>query len=266
MGLRDAVEVVESLDDQVVRLIAEAGLTRPGNRFLARARAIDGVAPDAALAVARQWREMTRAFMFTTIAGLGLMARDFEAADDPGREVLGAFRTAFTVIGDDLANLAPEFAGTAPAGVSGIHYLWWADSIVTPLEEVAGDVPPRMPAAVAELVAEMRRMSGERLGAAVQLRVVEAIALDIAVAFRRMYAKVLVDGRQVFPTPASLAWIDAHIRAETGHAASVSDGETGMTAVAATEAERAEFLRLATGYAEAWARALDEFAGQLTER
>ena len=256
------------LEDRISEAIAEAGLCRPDNRFFEHARAAEHVEPLAALRIARQWQSMTRAFMFTTVAGLGSLAVRFAAGAEPDREVLGAFQTAYRVIGDDMANFAPDFAAVSPRGVDGVHYLWWADSIVAPLVNALGpaDAEPAGDASegVAALIANMARLAEEPLGAAVQLRVVEAIALDIAVAFRRIFARVEVAGAALYREPGALDWIDSHIRAETSHAKSVSDDETGMTAMAATPGEREEFLRLAVEYAANWARALGDFDTDLS--
>lgn len=253
------------LDERVTDVVKAAGLVRPENRFFAAAAAAETVALPDALAVARQWEAMTRAFMFTTISGLGAAARHFASQDAPGREALAAFQTAYRVIGDDLDNLADDFSAVAPRGAAGIHYLWWADSIVAPLAEAAGDEAEReLPSGVAKLLTAMESLAGHRLGAAVQLRVVEATALDIAVAFRRVYGKVHVDGRKLFAATEQFAWIDSHIKAETSHAKSVSDEETGMTALVETGEDAAELLRLATDYAAHWAAALDDFADQIS--
>ncbi|MEU3610353.1 DUF6202 family protein [Streptomyces sp. NPDC035033] len=256
-----------ALEDRITAIIREAGLCRPVNRFFGDARTADTVTPAAALRVGRQWQAMTKAFMFTTIAGLGVMARRFHREDAPDREVLGAFQTAYRVIGDDLANLAPEFSAVSPKGVSGVHYVWWEESILGPLADAVSDAEAadaaRLPDGVRDLLANMERLADSPLGAAVQLRVVEAIALDIAVAFRRMYSKVRVAGAGPYTADGALDWIDSHIKAETVHAKSVSDDETGMTVVAATEAERAELLTLAEEYAGNWAKALDAFADAL---
>ncbi|MFB7918669.1 DUF6202 family protein [Streptomyces sp. NPDC056061] len=254
----------EQLDERVTAVVRAAGLVRPANRFFAAAGAVDAVAVADALAVARQWEVMTKTFMFTTISGLGTAARHFASQEAPGREALAAFQTAYRVIGDDLDNLADGFSAVAPLGAAGIHYLWWADSIVGPLAEAAGEgVTRELPAGVAKLLRAMESLADHRLGAAVQLRVVEATALDIAVAFRRMYGKVRVDGQKLFAASDALVWIDAHIKAETIHAKSVSDEETGMTALVESEEDAEELMLLATDYAAHWAGALDDFADQI---
>ncbi|QUQ67490.1 DUF6202 family protein [Kutzneria sp. CA-103260] len=256
-----------SFEDRITQIIADAGLVRPDNRFFADARSVERVEPVAGLRIALQWQAMTRAFMFTTVASLGLLAREFSTGTEPDREVLGAYQTAYQVIGDDMANLAPEFAAVSPKGADGVHYVWWADSIVAPLANAVSPAEATAAAAttdgVAALIANMRRLAEEPLGAAVQLRVVEAIALDIAVAFRRVYTKVDLGDTKLYGDPGALDWIDSHIKAETSHASSVSDHETGMTAMVVTEDQRAEFERLALEYTGNWARALNDFDSAL---
>lgn len=256
------------LEDRITSIIDEAGLCRPVNAFFNAARALDSVPPPAALRIGRQWHAMTKAFMFTTVASLGLMARRFGAEHAPDHDVLGAFQTAFQVIGDDLANAAPEFSAVAPEGVKGIHYIWWEDTIIAPLaallHDTAAESPDELPAGVRSLLANMHRLADSPLGAAVQLRVVEAIALDIAVAFRRLYSKVQVGDIKPYAADGALDWVDSHIKAETVHAKCVSDEATGMTVIASTPQERTELLAFAEEYAASWAGALNEFATELT--
>lgn len=255
-----------ALDERVDKEISAARLGRTDNAFFGAARQTESVSPQAAYDIAVWWRAMTKSFMFSTLAGLGVMAREF-CSTSPDRELLGAFQTVYQVIGDDLDNAAPEFRAVAPSGPAGIHYLWWEDTIVAPLAAHLGkegqEDAALLPGPVRELLAHMDRLATSPLGAAVQLRVVETIALDIAVGFRRMYAKVWVDGARVFGSNDQFAWIDAHIKAETVHAAQVSDDETGMTGLV-TDAERAtEFLGLVTEYAAHWSQALECFARAL---
>lgn len=257
------------LDDRVEEQIDKAQLRRTDNPFFAAARNAGAVTPEAGLDIAVWWRAMTKGFMFTTLAGLGVIARSFAADRDPSRTLLGALQTVYRVIGDDLDNAAPEFSSVAPRGPAGIHYVWWDDTITAPLAARVGE-PERaraqeLPGPVADLLANMDRLAVSPHGAAVQLRVVETIALDIAVAFRRMYGKVTAGGEKVFTEKEQFAWIDAHIKAETVHAAQVSDDETGMTTLVTDDAEAAEFLRLVEEYAGSFSRALKCFAQRLAE-
>jgi hypothetical protein len=256
---------LERLLDHIIR---DVGLRRPENEFFSRASAISTVSPGAALTLARQWQAVTKTFMFTTIAGLGVMAREMNHRQETNRIVLAAFQTAYRVIGDDLCNLAPVFSAVSPKGAEGVHYLWWADSITSPLAAAASEAASRTIDEAGEgvigLMEKMTALADTPIGPAVQLRVVESIALDIAVAFRRIYSKTLADGQKIFPTARSLSWIDSHIKAETQHFKSVSDEETGMTAFIETEAERALFPAMAGGYALSWAGALREFSEIIT--
>ncbi|MDX3523621.1 DUF6202 family protein [Streptomyces scabiei] len=263
-SLADRTELDERVDQEINR----AGLRRADNAFFASARAAASVSPQAALALGVWWRSMTKSFMFSTLAGMGEMARVFSAQDAPTHDVLGAFQTVYRVIGDDLDNAAPEFRAVAPSGPAGIHYVWWDDTIVAPLAARLGEdelrAAARLPEGIRELLANMDRLARSPLGAAIQLRVVETIALDIAVAFRRLYAKVSVDGERVFAETDQFAWIDSHIKAETVHAAQVSDDESGMTWVVTDTAQAAEFLTLVREYSGNWSRALACFADCLT--
>ncbi|MFB6909022.1 DUF6202 family protein [Streptomyces bacillaris] len=252
------------LDARVEAAIDAAGLRRADNPFFDAARRAAEVPHEGALAVAHRWRAMTKSFMFTTLAGLGVLAARLDREADPSPTVLGAFQTVYQVIGDDLANAAPEFSAVAPEGPAGVHYVWWDDTVLAPMAAlVPSEVRERaavLPVEVTDLLANMGRLATEPLGAAVQLRVVETIALDIAVAFRRMYGKVESDGVAVFRADGALDWVDSHIRAETVHAAQVSADETGMTSLVRSAAEAEDFMRLTEEYAANWSRALASFA------
>ncbi|MFF5565536.1 DUF6202 family protein [Streptomyces sp. NPDC012623] len=256
-----------ALDELVDREIAGAGLDRADNRFFSFARGHETEDFVGALAVAHQWRAMTKAFMFTTLSGLGAAARTLHAQHSPSRYALAAFQTIFRVIGDDLDNLAPVFSAVSPKGADGAHYVWWEDAIITPLAERvdAEDraAAERLPEGVVRLIENMERFADNPLGGAVQLRVVETIALDIAVSFRRVYGKLEADGERLFPGTEDLAWIDSHIKAETQHAAQVSDDETGMTFLVTTEDEARAFAEMTREYSASWAGALTAFADSL---
>ncbi|MCX4387786.1 DUF6202 family protein [Micromonospora peucetia] len=261
----DLTDLRLQADATVDRLIDEAGLTRRNNRFFAGAKEATSVSPAGALRIAEKWQRTTQSFMFTTISSLGAHGRRLARDYTVSRDVLGAYQMAYRVIGDDLDNRAAAFAEVAPEGVDGIHYLWWADTICAPLRSALGsaDAPAESPA-LGRILDVMDSMAAEELGGAVQLRVVETIALDIAVAFRRLYGKVTVDGSQVLPEQHDYAWIDSHIRAETGHAASVSDDEAGMSHLISTPSEARLFVELAESYVPAWADLLDDFARDLS--
>lgn len=219
---------------------------------------------EAAWEVARAWRDITKAFMLTTVASLGVLAHDMVNESTPDIRYLITLQTGLRVIGDDLNNLDPVFAKFAPAGVAGIHYVWWEDTVLHPLTAALPDpdatATRTRPAGVQGLLDNMAELAGDPIGAAVQLRVVEDIALDIAIAFRRLFGEVGRVGG--VGGVGDLAWIEAHIEAEVVHRAQVSDDETGMTAIAATPAEQQALLAATTEYATSWARALDDMAAR----
>ncbi|MFI5757220.1 DUF6202 family protein [Streptomyces sp. NPDC051569] len=256
-----------ALDELVDREIAEAGLARAENRFFSLARGFGTGDFTGPLAVAHQWRAMTKVFMFTTLSGLGAAARTLNAQHSPPSDALAAFQTMFRVIGDDLDNLAPVFSAVSPKGPAGAHYVWWEDAIIKPLSEHVDEAgratAEELPEGVVRLIENMERYADNPLGAAVQLRVVETIALDIAVGFRRVYGKLEVDGKRLFPNTEDLAWIDSHIKAETMHAAQVSSDETGMTFFVTSEDEARAFAEMTTEYSASWAGALNAFADSL---
>lgn len=118
---------------------------------------------------------VTQSFIFTTNASLGVMAKKLARDYSVSPEVLGAFQTAYRVIGDDPDSRAPALGQAAPAGPDGIHYLWWAGTIQAPV----GAAPPveevessglAADSAPARLLNAINTMATEPLGAAVQLR------------------------------------------------------------------------------------------------
>jgi hypothetical protein len=254
---------IAELDQRVADLIAGAKLTSATNGFFQRAKANGTVRPGQALSIAHNWREITKAFLFTTIKGIGVMAEQATREQDPPESLLRTIQTLFTVIGDDLNNSMEVFKQVAPRGIDGIHFLWWQKTVLDPIlahcdrdELEAGTVTS--PGA-RHLITSMEALSKSSVGTAVQLRVVEAIALEIAVAFRRVFVRVKAAGMQVFPRREDLAWMDAHIKAEVTHHRQVSDGEAGMTRIADTAAKQQELLGFTAEYVDRWARAIEDF-------
>jgi hypothetical protein len=267
-SLTSSLESPVSLEQRVDDAIRSVGLKRPQNRFFQVAREVESVTPEAAYDIAFQFRDMTKEFMFSTISSIGAVAKILADEKVPRMDTLGVLQTAYRVIGDDLDNFADEFAAVAPKGPTGIHYIWWQSSVVDTLESHLGhgrmDTPKPYTAGVAGLIKEMRELRDSPIGFAVQLRVVETIALDVAVAFRRMYPKVVADGVELFPKSTNFDWLESHIRAETGHAQEVSKEEYGMSGVTVTEQDREQFLTLVERYARHWANALDDFTASIS--
>jgi hypothetical protein len=255
------------LDRQIADLIEDARLTRETNVFFTGAKRVRMIAPLPALRIAHGWREMTKCFMFTSIAGLGLLAKEADSQEYPRHDLLSTMQTIFGVIGDDLSNLLLAFNKVAPGGPAGMHYAWWETDFVTPLRQlVGGDFasgPLPLGPGAAHLIQNMRRLAEHPLGAAIQLRVVEAIALDITVAFKRIMTRVHQYGQPVFTQPAQFHWMDSHIEAEVAHHKAVSDDDTGTCGIADTPDKRQQMLSLTREYVQSWQLALAEFASHL---
>lgn len=251
-------------DAQIASCIESAQLTRETNRFFVLAKSVQSIEARPALRIAHSWREMTKAFMFTSLAGLGGMAAEADAQTEPNRNLLKAIQTIFQVIGDDLSNMMPVFKEVAPQGPDGMHYAWWETTIVHPLRNAVGapanDTTSMLGIEAQHLISNMRALIHEPMGAAVQLRVVEAIALDITVAFKRVFSKAVADGKRIFSGPEQFQWMDSHIHAEVEHHKAVSDDDTGTTAIADTAEKQRHMLRLTEQYAGRWNLALNEFA------
>ncbi|AXK61648.1 MULTISPECIES: DUF6202 family protein [Burkholderia] len=251
-------------DAQIAACLEASHLTTETNRFFVEAKAVKSIEPLAALGIAHGWREITKAFMFTSLAGLGLMASEADAEVHPNTNLLTAIQTVFQVIGDDLSNVMSVFKEVAPAGPAGMHYAWWESAIVDPLKATLGDgandTSNLLGPGGKRLIENMRQLAHDPLGAAVQLRVVEAIALDITVAFKRVFSRVDVDGGRLFSRPEHFQWMDSHIHAEVEHHKAVSDDDTGTTAIADTAEKQARMLQLTRTYAAYWNIALNEFA------
>lgn len=256
-----------ALDEEIAACIQHAGLSRERNLFFTGSQTVKSVNPLTALRIAYGWRELTKTFMFTSIAGLGVMALEADAQATPAKTLLRTMQTVFSVIGDDLSNVLPAFQKVAPIGPDGMHYAWWESAIVDPLRKYLGspsnDTSALLGDGAIRLLANMRKLASEPLGAAIQLRVVEAIALDITVAFKRVFSKVVANGAPLFSTPAQFAWMDSHIEAEVAHHKAVSDHDTGTTSVADSDSKRGDMLVLTQEYAANWNAALAEFAACL---
>lgn len=256
----------QALDIAIGQIILDAGLGIRSNAFFQSARTVTAIDACSALYIAFNWRQITKTFMFSTIAGLGEIARAQLATEEPAPNALGVLQTGIRVIADDLDNAAPIFAAKAPSGIDGIHYRWWQTTILQPIVARApGQVSAacRISCATESLANFMRDEAIAPIGAAVQLRIVEAIARDIAIAFRRIFSRLEIDGEKLFPGREDLAWIDTHIKAEVGHASDVCRIDSGMAWLAVTSGQQQELLATSRRYASLWNDVLKDFANAL---
>lgn len=247
------------LDNKINELIFKNGLKGEQNLFFSTTKNGGSVSLEQATIIAFNWAEITKTFMFTAIAGVGALATHLLNQKVPSPGALAVLQTAFAVISDDLNNTHPLFKKTAPAGHEGIHYAWWESSILAKLKSRT-EIPLTLSPSTIQLTEKMRMLSNDIMGSAVQLRIVECIAIDIATAFLAMYGTVQFQDKLLFPDAESKAWIIAHVHAEHVHNAQVSDSLSGMAKIAQTQQEQQRMLEMVDDYCKAWALALNDFA------
>lgn len=257
-----AVQIEKKID----KLIQDNGLSKTKHPFFVQAerdsKQAKPITIQVAFEIARHWEEMTKFFMFTTFRSLAKLSETLEEQDSPDMDVLTALQTGVKVISDDLTNHHKDFKEVAPLGPKGIHYIWWNNDIVQPLATKLKlsswkDMPLR--SQVHALINGMRELANEPFGFAIQLRIVEEVALYIAIAFRDIYSNVFDKGEKIFTTRKQLSWITSHIKAEVSHHSQVSDTETGMIFVANTPAQQKIFLEKIQWYIQLWHSALHDF-------
>jgi len=251
------------LDALISNIIIKANITKEKNIFFNDAKKINAIDAYPAMIIAASWREITKAFMFTTLVGIGDFAKKIGAAHSPNENFLKVLQTSVAVISDDLNNVFHLFKEQAPEGPGGIHYLWWESAILKPLQNACGinltNTEIVLPAAK-KLTEGMAQLCKDPLGFAVQLRVVEAIALDIVLAFRPLFYAVEKNGQKLFSERSDLNWIYSHITAEVVHNQQVKDEEYGMMLIAQTPEEKHQIIKLSQWYIDLWAGVFDEFA------
>lgn len=253
-------------EDEIIQCLLVNKLTKDTNRFFKLSKELNFViSPEIALRIGYGWREITKTFMFTTLAGLGLLAREADESDKPNINLLKTIQTSFQVISDDLANTMDVFKKVAPEGPEGIHYAWWEKDIVNELRTIVKNRKENeyLPDNTKILIKNMRKLSSDPLGCAIQLRIVEAIALEITIAFKHIFSKVELDGKKVFSKKEQFRWMNSHIMAEVEHNKSVSDKDTGTTVIADTKSKKTRMLKLTNEYAAKWNAALNDFSDHL---
>lgn len=256
------------LDDEVTELIEKARLSRASNDFFLCADKTKEVSLISGFNIARNWREITKTFLFSVITSLGRLAEKINQAEHPQQDLLIALQKGFNIINDDLNNAHPIFKDEAPAGYLGIHYKWWEDSILQPLSRLvlfkdkwhSVGISPR----TAALLKEMNCLSTHVFGGIIQMRVVEAIAFDISASFNKLFSFIKIDNINLFTTD-SLAWIRTHIKAEKFHHKEVSDENSSILCFARSDREQQEILKMTKNYVSFWAEALSEFKSFLSD-
>lgn len=254
----------QQIENKITTIIDTASLTNTKNKFFLLAKRYQNnnrtVNLITAFEIARHWEVMTKNFMFTTMRSLANFSCKLSELDEPSDDALAALQTGFKVIADDLNNNHDAFSAVAPKGPQGMHYKWWHNDIVVPITKMLANNTADSPLSdnISKLIAGMNKLADDAFGFAIQLRVVEAIALDIAVSFRGIFENTVCNDRKIF-TRENLSWIISHIKAEVTHHDQVANVENGTAFIATSSEEQAYFLQTMTWYADLWLNALNDF-------
>lgn len=254
----------ELIDSEIDTLLYQGKLTRYTNEFFTAARSMSEISLANALQMSVNWREITKEFLFSVISSIGQMSQYVGKFDNPPHQLLGVLQNSIGIISDDLSNVFATLNNIAPNGPDGAHYKWWEITIHKALVDAAAHTESKFDTSlmpeVRNLLNMMKELSVNRIGAAVQLRVVEAIALEIAISFRAILSPLKANNQFIFKTNDDLAWVNAHIKAEVEHHKNVKDTSCGMAYAAITPDEQKLFLDLTKKYIKAWHLALLEFS------
>ena len=261
--LKEYMLSFDQIDAEVDQMLQNHKLLRKTNDFFVLSKKMSEFPMSSCIHIAHNWFEITRQFLFTVLTSVGVFSEKIRELDDSPYHLMNVLQSSVKIISDDLMNMFPTLQEVAPKGAAGSHFQWWEDSVLNVLikkanvqDQVKKEISPN----VQTLLNFMVTLSKEPMGAAVQLRIVEAIALDIVLAFRAIYSSLTYDNQKVFPNLNDLAWINAHIKAEVVHHRQVKDEENGgMVLIASTPEEQRKFLVLTKEYIECWSGALHDF-------
>lgn len=248
---------IDEMNRNIDEIIVKNAISKKNNYFFNLTSSED-FSPKEAYQIAGNWLQITKTFMFTVIQGLGVLSSSLLKSENPVDSQLLVLQTAVYVISDDLNNCHPIFKKVSPKGPRGVHYRWWENTILEKLQSIVHE-PVVLTESVTALLSKMHELTDNIMGAAVQLRIVEAIAFDISSSFLVIFGSVKHNGELVFPNDGDKAWITAHIEAETVHNQQVSNTISGMAKIAQTFEEQQLMLDMANNYAKVWALALDSF-------
>lgn len=255
---------IPSMNHEIENILLKNNLTKKTNVFFNLENTDLQVSPEIAFNIASNWVEITKTFLFTVIQGLGLLAHKLLEEENPNNDQLTVLQTAYSVIADDLNNCHPVFKKVAPSGPAGIHYKWWENTILEKLRPTV-NTHAVLSDETKMLVNKMRKFACDSMGAAVQLRIVEAIAFNIASSFLVVFGNVKYKDVPVFANEIDKTWITAHIEAEVVHSEKVSNDFSGMARIAQTPNEQNHMLQMTNDYCQAWSATLQCFTNLLRQ-
>jgi hypothetical protein len=247
------------VNSQIKVIITDEKLDDANNVFFLNSRNCKNISLNSAVHIAYNWREITKTFLFTCIKGLNSLVDSITQKQNINDDSLQVLQTAVAIICDDLNNACSIFKKVAPKGPAGIHYRWWEDTILLPLMKLETE-KPKLSYSTQQLLNKMQELSNIPMGVAVQLRVVEAIAIHIAKAFLQVFEKVIHNNELIFKSNDEMLWITTHIAAEALHDQQVCDEVSGMVKIVQTKEDEQQMFTVTQDYCAAWSAALNDFA------
>jgi len=259
----------KELESKINCLIEKAHLTKEKNPFFIKAKQTTNLSLESALKIAFNWREIIKQFMVTVLINLGELADKVNQLDFPSEYAISALKTGITIISEDLNNVFTEYEEKASIDPDGMHYVWWEKSILKPL--LAATNNKKLSSKIKsspktqQLLQEMNKLATHPLGFAVQLYVVEIIALDMVLAFLPLFASIEVDGQKIFKSSEIISWIMEHIQDESIPQGRALHEDNELINSMSTIKDRNDLFLLAQNYIECWSETLMEF-GELLNR
>ena len=266
--LKDQFDSFKSIEKYVNDLISKKCLDDRTKGYFGSANTINllnqKVDSGSSFNIAKGWYHLTKHFLHTSISSLGLFSSTVNKKNIIDDITISILQTANSVISDDLNNTHAGFSSVAPIGPMGAHYNWWRHDIVEPLAELTGVedwANDPLPNGCKLLLENMKHLESKDYGFIIQLRVVEAIALNIAISFRDVFSHTFHGAEKTFGDRKNLDWIYSHIKVESEHHQQVSGSETAVTRALVgkqyfnNDIVLSEFDR----YVDSWALALADF-------
>ena len=248
-------------------LMEQAQLRDWGDPFFIRAKQKPTVSLEAAIKIASLWRDITKHYMYTLLISLGKLADNVSQLDLPPEYTICALQTGITIISDDLEN-AFSLKEKAPARPDGMNPVWWEANIVRPLIAASPKKSLSTKITVApktqRLFQLMDELAKNPLGFAVQLHVVESLAVDMVLFLLALFAKIEVQGQKILNSSEVMNWIAAHIEDEAIEDQANLYEDTDIINIMGVE-DPQDLHLIAEEYVNCWREVLDELHGFLNE-
>ena len=261
--------LTKELESKISSLIENAHLTKGKNPFFIKAKQIPYISLESALNIAFNWREIMKQFMITVLMSMGELADKVNQLDFSPEYAISALKIGITVVSDGLNKVFSEREKEASKDPDGVNYIWWETSILSPLIAATKNKSFSSEMTISpkahKLLKEMNKLAKHPLGFAVQLYVIEAISLDIILAFLPLFSRVEVNEQKIFKSSEIISWMMAHLQDELIHIQQPTHDDNGMVNTMSTAKDQEDLFLLAHDYIQCWGEVLEEL-GELLSR